>query len=264
MKVKTLFNFILIGIVFILAANKTVAQDTIIIDTIQNEDILSRTSGEDLFLNKSFLMYIPEEYDENTESYPLLLLLHGMGLRGTDIDDIKAMTLFQNVMNGKHYPFIIMAPQCFRNDSITNKRFTKDSNPEDLMTYLDEVLERYRIDKNRMYISGTSGGGTATYHFLTLHPEKWAAAIPVCGNTNPYLEEAALLSDIPMWIFHGEEDESIGIENSINMYNAIVSAGGSNVFLTTYPGVGHAAWDSAYNEEELFPWMLSHSNIAHH
>ena len=127
------------------------------------------------------------------------------------------------------------------------------------MTYLDEVIARYNVDTRRIYISGTSGGGTATYHFLGLHPERFAAAIPVCGNTAPYLKDSVLLANIPMWIFHGEDDTTIGVENSINMYNAIRAAGGENIFLTTYPGVGHASWDLAYNEDELFPWMLSHS-----
>ncbi|WP_395808645.1 prolyl oligopeptidase family serine peptidase [Archangium minus] len=82
----------------------------------------------------------------------------------------------------------------------------------------------------------------------------------------PFLEAARHLRHVPTWIFHGEEDTIIPVEESRIMVQALREVG-APVRYTVYPEVEHDSWDPAYAEQELMPsyaeqelmpWLLSH------
>ena len=97
-------------------------------------------------------------------------------------------------------------------------------------------------------------GGQGTWMWSIAHPERFAAVIPLCGIGVPW--NACQLKDIPVWAFHGADDEAIRPEESIWMTEAINRAGG-NARLTLYDNVGHDCWIPAYSTPELFEWMLA-------
>jgi hypothetical protein len=57
--------------------------------------------------------------------------------------------------------------------------------------------------------------------------------------------------------FHGEKDETVPVQMSDLMVNAIKGVGG-NVKYTVYPDAGHDSWMETYNNPELYNWFLSH------
>jgi len=145
-----------------------------------------------------------------------------------------------------------------------------------LFAALDEAMKEFNGDPQRLYLTGLSMGGYGTWAFGYKYPEKFAALVPVCGGVvasgrappwhprsknpdDPYGETASLLTKVPIWVFHGETDPRVPVTESRKLSEALKSRGG-NVRYTEYPGVGHNAWDRAYWEEELLPWLLAQRN----
>ena len=102
---------------------------------------------------------------------------------------------------------------------------------------------------------GLSMGGYGTFDLLSRRPEKFAAAVPICGGGNPELAER-YAPHTSLWVFHGEEDTVVPAELSRTMVKAIEKAGG-DVKYTEYKGIGHNSWDPAFAEEDLLPWLFN-------
>lgn len=195
-----------------------------------------------------YLLYLPEGYEEASDKkWPLILFLHGAGGRGEDIEKVKVHGI-PKVAEAMKLPFICVSPQC------PSYLYWQMKNDE-LSALLDEVIERYSVDTERVYITGLSMGGYGTWDMAMLYPDKFAAMAPICGGGNPKL--AHLIKDIPIWAFHGAKDTTVPIKETEDMVNALKDIGG-NVKYTVYPEAKHDSWTETYNNPELYKWFLSH------
>ena len=198
--------------------------------------------------NFNYIQYLPKDYDES-KKYPLVFYLHGAGERGDDLDLIAKNGYMRYVKNdGKEYPFILVAPQCPGNKYWGC--FT-----ESLLAFLDEVCATLPIDMDRVYLTGLSMGGTGTWMVAMAAPERFAAIAPICGSGIYWYGE--VLVDTPILMYHGDCDDVVPIGESINMLNSINKRGGNAQLKICY-GLGHNAWDIAYDGDELTEWLLSH------
>ena len=122
---------------------------------------------------------------------------------------------------------------------------------------------RYKVDTNRVYLTGLSMGGFGAWNLSLKFPERFAAVAPICGGGNPYYPIAltarrkAALKSLPFWAFHGDKDDSVAIEESERMVNALKKFG-CEVKFTVYPGVGHDSWTQTYGNPQLYEWFLEH------
>ena len=98
-------------------------------------------------------------------------------------------------------------------------------------------------------------GGYATWQVLERYGDLFAAGAPICGWGNTYA--GAQLAKIPIWIYHGDSDQTVSYYASVEMHNEIKNAGGNMVHFTTLYGVDHNAWDYALADRELFCWMFA-------
>ena len=64
---------------------------------------------------------------------------------------------------------------------------------------------------------------------------------------------------MPVWAFHGDADPAVNINSGRAIVEAVREAGNPEVIFTVYPGVGHDCWDLAYDEKELYEWLLTKS-----
>lgn len=55
---------------------------------------------------------------------------------------------------------------------------------------------------------------------------------------------------------HGELDNIIPARASQQIVEALEKAGGSNVSFTLYPDLMHDSWTTAYENIEVYRWML--------
>ena len=194
----------------------------------------------------SYYLYFPKDYEsEKNKKFPLLLFLHGGGESGDSLSTIKSNGPPKLIVQGKQFPFLILAPQ--------NPYKKKWWNTRAVVQLLDTIVENNRVDKNRVYLTGLSRGGSAAWEMAVQYPDKFAAMAVVCGMTPlPYANW--INKDLPIWVFHGDQDKSIPISESVNMVDKL-RAMGYNVKFTIYEGVGHNSWENAYTNEELYSWF---------
>ena len=196
-----------------------------------------------------YLLHLPKSYDQK-QSWPLLLFLHGIGERGDNLDRVKFHGPPKLIAAGKELPFIVVSPQC------PGDRWWKS---EDLSALLDEITEKYKVDKDRIYVTGLSMGGFGTWSLAASSPDRFAALVPICGGGDP--NTAARLAHVPIWVFHGAKDPVVPVKRSEEMVAALKKANG-NVKLTVYPEAGHDSWTEAYNNPELYDWLLQQKRAA--
>jgi predicted peptidase len=194
-----------------------------------------------------YLLYLPEGYDQDkAKKWPLILFLHGAGERGDDINKVKLHGPPKILQNRKDFPFIVVSPQCPAGSWWE---------PLPLISLLDEIQKDYRVDPDRVYLTGLSMGGFGTWELATRYPDRFAAIAPICGGGRPVL--AGWIKDIPVWVFHGDADPVVPVKQSDDMVEALKRVG-ADVKYTRYPGVGHDAWTATYANPELYKWFLSH------
>jgi predicted peptidase len=112
------------------------------------------------------------------------------------------------------------------------------------------------IDATRVYATGLSMGGYGTWRLVAAYPERFAAAVPICGGGEAD-KTACSLRRVPIWAFHGALDEVIPLAKSREMVDAVRCAGGQ-VRFTVYRDVAHNSWVRAYDNQEVYDWLLSH------
>jgi predicted peptidase len=120
------------------------------------------------------------------------------------------------------------------------------------------MTENYKVDKERIYVTGLSMGGYGTWALAAYSPNRFAALVPICGGGDP--STARRLSHIAIWDFHGAKDSTVPIEQSERMVEALKKSG-SDVKFTVYPQAGHDSWTEAYNTPELYEWLLQQKRV---
>ena len=202
-----------------------------------------------------YCLFVPDDYSAN-KKYPVILFLHGAGEIGTD--NSSQLTNMKNMFS-KNPDYVSQAivicpqtPEWWRLDhDYGDRKGTLSS----AMNLLAEIQNQYSCDENRIYLTGLSMGGYATWELLQNYSHVFAAGVPVCGFGNEM--NAAALVDIPIRIYHGTADPTVSFSSSQSMYDAIVAAGGKKVELFPLEGVGHDAWSYAYADTSMFEWMFS-------
>ena len=194
-----------------------------------------------------YYLYYPEDYETKAkEKFPLLLFLHGGGESGDTLATLKTNGPPKMIAEGKQFPFLILAPQ--------NPDKKKWWNTRAVVQLLDTIVAHNRVDPKRIYLTGLSRGGGAAWEMAVQYPEKFAALAVVCGMT-PVPYASWIDKNMPIWVFHGEEDRSIPISESETMVGQLQKMG-HDVKFTRYPDVGHDSWVKAYQTEELYRWLL--------
>jgi predicted peptidase len=127
--------------------------------------------------------------------------------------------------------------------------------PEPLMRLVDHVALEMRIDPERIYVTGLSMGGFGTWRLVATHPNRFAAAVPICGGGDA--EMARAISRVPIWAFHGAKDPVVPLAIGQKMVDAVKSAGGDVTF-TVYPEATHNSWKETYDNPNVYEWLLAH------
>lgn len=186
---------------------------------------------------------------ENLSSHPALIIqLHGAGERGNGNDDLDKVLIhgFPNIVNDENLKdCILLMPQC-PTDSFWVAKI------ESLKKFIDNIILKYSIDTNRIFLCGLSMGGYGTWYTAMAYPELFAAIAPCCGGGMAW--NAGILK-MPVWAFHGNEDDVVSVNQTIEMVEAL-KQNGQNPKCSLYEGVAHDSWCKAFSEE-LLEWLLS-------
>ncbi|MCE1189930.1 MAG: dienelactone hydrolase family protein [Ignavibacteria bacterium] len=199
---------------------------------------------------------------ELSDSLPILVFLHGSGERGND--NTQQLThfdiLYPDSTTFINYPAVFIIPQCPENsrwvevnwDLETHVMPEYPAQPTSLLIDLLDSLTQQRAHK--IYLIGLSMGGFGVWDLISRYPDKFAAAVPICGGGDE--KQAPKLTKIPIWAFHGALDQVVFPYRSRNMINAILLAGGHPGY-SEFPDVHHGSWIPAFKEPGLLKWLFS-------
>lgn len=214
---------------------------------------------------QGYYEYLPQGYDSNNQSYPLLVFIHGLGENGngdSELDNLLATgipRLIDDDQWDEQRPFIVLSPQnsqggCTRSSAIHD--------------FINFAKENYRINPQRVYLTGLSCGAIGSWDYLGNHVNSQIAAIvPIAGNGNPAFNNAGCeLNRVPIWAFHGDNDGTVGVSGTIGPINNLQACTDPvpiDTSMVIYPGVGHLSWQRTYDLSEghdIYSWFLSKLN----
>ncbi len=197
--------------------------------------------------------------------FPLFLCMHGAGERG--VDNQCTFVHFNPLYDREASPVdeaIIVIPQCPEDMRWVEYGWDKgsyqsaDAPLSPAFVAVEELLETLfatlPVDKHRIYVTGISMGGFATWRMLAQHPDVFAAGIPICGG-GP-LDKADVLAGIPIRTFHCADDDIVPPKASRDMVAAIEAITPHHTEYTEYPQGGHGAWAPVYADPEQMEWLF--------
>lgn len=216
-------------------------------------------SGNDAFC---FRLKSPEI--EENKSYPLVIFLHGMGDWGSDNSSHMYHSLIDSVDKYVTEDSFVFMPQAVKNWDWSDDGVLVDKGGMDKLynECLDKLLDKYPIDRNRVYLTGMSMGGHGTIWQATNHPEKYAAIMPVCGLF--YFEKDGIqvnnldkIIDKPMWFFHSRNDKTVPFDNSTKLIKELEGLGAKNIKSSWFDEPLHDITSLSYDNAEVWKWLFS-------
>jgi predicted peptidase len=108
-----------------------------------------------------------------------------------------------------------------------------------------DVSEKNPIDKRRIYITSYSMGGYGTWSMIARYPDLFAAASPNCGCGDP--ETVSKFVHLPLWVVHGDADQTIPVLESRKMIEALREVGSTPEY-HELKGVMHDSWSQTYRD----------------
>jgi len=215
-------------------------------DVRVDPSLLAKVFVAKTFQDMPYRWLEPETLEEGRR-YPLVLVLHGAGGKGSD--NRKNLggwlgPLIDPELRARH-PAFIAVPQSAgiwgpKEDhyGLPGRFKEAESFLPRALSLIDALLTEKPIDPDRIYVLGGSMGGYGTWSALNARPELFAAAVPICGGHPP--ENAARFKHVPIWAFHGADDERVPTKNSREMFEALEKLGGVMKY-TELGGIGHGA-----------------------
>ena len=224
------------------------------------------SSSNSYIVRIHYLFYLPADYGKDLQKkWPLLLFLHGSGNIGSDLNQLKTAAIPYMLETQTNFPFIVISPQLpassantFESGATQIQYWSWMIDPLNIL--IDQVIANYLVDTHRVYLTGLSLGGFGTWEYALRYPRRFSAVVPVAGGYQLGSIEVPAgicdLKNLPIWVFHGDQDTTVPSINDQAMVKALQDCGG-NVHFTLYPDANHSqSWQRAYANPELWKWLL--------
>ena len=243
--------------------------------------------------------YLPPSYSDTGSGSPLLVALEGYGETGDGTaDGLQRLLLagiprfidvggwptdrplvvlaFQHVEEPPGFDFSSCDGPDVQWGGSCNMQVQHDRNhaspafcttPDEVHNFITFAVANYNVDPKRVYVTGLSCGAFGAWEYLAKYgDEQVAAAVPIAGDGRPAWSTAGCgLASVPLWAFHGELDDVVNPQGSIEPMTNLAACPGvtaDRAQLTVYPGLFHEGWDQAYSGslgDDIYKWMLSFS-----
>ena len=185
--------------------------------TIDVEDVGTITYG----------ISVPRDYDPS-EPRPLVLALHPGGSPGPGY----GMQFLRGVVGPalQGWGAIVVSPDA------PDRSWANETSDRGVIALLDDVMEKYAIDRNRILVTGFSMGGRGTWYMASRHPDLFTAAIPMAARSDSH--DAEQVGDMPVFIIHAREDQVVPFAPAEQLAQEMDERGQTVSFLPL-DGVGH-------------------------
>lgn len=196
-----------------------------------------------------YWLFLPRGYTDSG-SWPTILFLHGSGEIGDDLGPVTYHGPPKMVQEWPDLPFIVISPLLTRDVWW----------PTDMLgTLLEHVIRNYRVDQDRIHVTGLSLGGYGSWDMATTFPHRFASISPVAGAARN-LQGVCALSHLAVWAFHGALDTVVPVALAYTAVNTLRGCGG-DPDLTVYPDLGHNSWTRTYYNPDLYDWMKRQQRV---
>lgn len=212
-----------------------------------------------------YQVYVPSDYD-GSRAWPVVLFLHGAGERGNDGLLQTAVGIAPAIRrHPNRYRAIVVMPQA------PLDTFWGGAPGDAAVAALERTCSEFRVDPQRTYLTGLSMGGHGSWFLAYRFPERFAAALIICGfvgdrpnrpslvapgDGTPYQRMAVRIRSLPIWIVHGEADSAVPVGESRAMAAALRELG-VDVRYTELPGTDHDTWTAAYGSASIIEWLFA-------
>lgn len=208
----------------------------LVIDDFQQLEWNDPDTGDRLPYN----LFVPKDYDP-ARSYPLVNFMHDAGATG---DDVLA-TLKQGLgaicwatpQDQASRPCFVLAPQY--DQIIADDNSHTSSMLDTTINLIRHLTTQYRIDTDRLYTTGQSGGGMMSIAMNIRYPDFFAASFLVACQWDPAL--VAPMAGNRLFILVSQDDSK-----AFPGQNAITEALQANG-----ARIARAEWDGRWNADQF-------------
>lgn len=209
-----------------------------------------------------YCILYPENY-EHSQSYPLIVFLHGAGERGADNQKQleKGADAFLDQSFRHNYPCIVVFPQCPIDQSWVNVdriNWKFDYEKPDLtgkvVEFVNELIDQQIADPDQIYGIGLSMGAMGVLNIVQKYPDLLQSAIAICGATDLQNLKSAKVKT-PLWFIHGDSDPVVPTYFSREAC-LILKDKNDKTRYTEYQSTMHDSWDKAFAEPDFLSWLF--------
>jgi predicted peptidase len=221
-----------------------------------------------------YQVYVPLEFSA-ARTWPVIVYLHGGGAQGIDAllptvgglaNDIRARR--------EAFPAIALFPQ-----ASPNATWSQPDMQALVLRELDQTIAEFHGDPARIYLAGYSMGGVGAYRMAYRWPQRFAALVVIAGrvepstargqtvsdadrrlypflvDTDPFAALARRIKSIPVWLFHGDADDSVPVEQSRRLAAALQKVGTFVRYTEYYRGIHQETPNRAFADMDMVTWL---------
>lgn len=206
-----------------------------------------------------YTLFLPLDFDAG-KTYPLVIMLHGAWANHySAIYDVLGkgrLPAGSNLVDSYRFytdyndlQYIVACP--YARGTMGYQGIPED----DVMRVIEECRKNFRIDENRIYLTGLSMGGGGTLYISLTRPDLFAAIAPVCPAPPPDAYDLiGNAMNLPISLHQGGADPVVKPEGVRLMVDDLQKAG-ALIEYTEYPEIGHDVWTNAYRNGLIFNYF---------
>ena len=206
------------------------------------------STGLDWSCGYEYEVKVPVGYDPDI-SYPVMMFLHG-GVTSSGLE------FYFRFLTGNFY-----MPTDDRYIIVQPAKKEVDWDPKKALDVLEDVKLNMNVNDSRVYLTGLSMGGRGTFIIAAAMPDYFAALMPLSPHHDPfpYTMLAEDVSHLPIWMSHGDSDNTSSYEMAVEMADILDGLGAEIQFRTVVDGE-HEGWFGIYIDPVAMGWILSKSS----
>ena len=193
----------------------------------------------------NYYLYKPDKFKENL---PVILFLHGIGERGTNISDIEKYSLPKYLKN-IDIPFIVIAPQCLENNFW-------EYHLRDVEKIINIEYKKNKYDKENIFLAGSSMRAYGAWNYLIQRPDLSKGIISVAGGIMlPIKQNIEKVKNKKILMYHGDKDDVVDVNVSIKTYEKLKDGNAKDVELKIINNDNHFLTSHAFKDQYIYEWL---------
>lgn len=193
-----------------------------------------------------YIFDTPNGFSEK-KKYPVIFYMHGYGFVNNNFNYLIERVPLRRERIPDNLPFILVVPKC--NEQSWIFHFEK------VCDFIKSIIDLPFIDKEKIFLTGSSMGGYASWMLLQARKEWFTAAAICCGGGQYWAGGVGTFNGIAIKAVHGALDTTVLPRESEIMAEKINNAGGK-VELIIHNDLAHDVWSRTFSDINLYYWFL--------